>query len=101
MTDPLQNTKIDLHPHTITMNAGARLAKLVQTYVTSSGVFIDMIHEIHCPDRHGKIGYYRVCMHYKGARTSHIFDIELLLDMRDTWREHVKTKTEKLIADLT
>lgn len=98
--DPLSHS-LDLTPHTVTMNVGARLAKLVQTFVTHDDRAINVLHEIHCHERTDRIGFYRTCMQYGDKRTSYIWNIDLMLDMRDTWREHVKTQVHKMIKEIT
>jgi len=98
-SDPLQ-PRIDLHAHTVTVNAGARLMKLTQSIVTNAPERLSVLHEIHVHDNE-RIGYYR-CIIYDagGKKVSHIFDIPILLEMRDTWREYVEKRVNKMIGEL-
>lgn len=89
------------------MGAGARLAKWVQTIVTRDqwADRFKVMHVIETPYGADRIGTYTVWMRYRSeggveTETRHTFNIQLLLDMRDTWKDSVEKKTLALMKEV-
>jgi hypothetical protein len=96
------------NPHTITIDVSCKLMTETQKVVTqdTKSGYVDLLHEISVPDGRMRLGFYRVvmlCLPTVGAdatRTSHLYDIQLMLDLGDDWREHVQVKTKRMLQEV-
>lgn len=104
--DPLQHkSHADFHPHTTTMAAGCRIAKYVQSIVTRDTYHerFNVTHYIDVPYSN-RIGTYTAWIQYKNEEGSegdyrHTFNIELMLSMRDDWKEYVEKHVLKMMKE--
>lgn len=67
---------------------------------------ISLLHEVVCHQRQ-RLGFYRVIIEYNPkyegdevTRVSHIFDIQMLLDLGGGWKTYIEKKTLALMQDV-
>lgn len=103
--DPLQHkSHTDFHPHTTTMAAGARVAKYAQSIATRDK-FASQFHMTHVIENpYGKrIGTYTLWVRYrdgdKEGDAKHTFNLELMLSMRDDWKQYVEKHVLKAMKE--
>lgn len=91
----------------VTVVTSCKILERVQKMVSRDALrdYYDVIHEIHAGYAGCKLGYYRVIIGYthrdgKRTSTSHIFDLQLYLDMKDEWEAAVDKKTQQLMQEV-
>lgn len=93
-------------PRQLTAYVGAQIMRKVEQVVRRDALAngVSILHEIHTADGAPRLGFYRVCLsRTKGKeliRNSHIFDIQMCMDLRDGWDAHVEKKTLTLLQPL-
>lgn len=93
-------------PRMLTTYVSAQLMRKVEQIVRRDTYadIIELLHEIHTRDGTPRLGFYRVCMMAKRrddvVRNSHIFDLQMCMDLRDGWEAYVEKKTLEMISAL-
>ena len=95
-------------PRCLTAYVAAQIMNCLTQAVYSDtfGDRFSLLHEVVCHDKR-KLGYYRVCVEYNHndseaniTRVSHIFDLQMLMDMRGEWEHYVEQKVLTLMQNL-
>lgn len=99
-------TDSPLKPYIITQNIAHRILLKVEQVVRrdTEGQRFELVHEIYTRDGAPRIGYCRTLFSVdhgnERKQTSHLWDIPLMLDMRDGWEQYVEDKTLGAIREL-
>ena len=94
-------------PHKTTVDVASKIMEYV-THVVMRDKYahrFELLHEVSIPSGTPRIGQYRVVMYYKEGnemtrQRAHLYDLQMMLDLKDEWKHRVETTTLNQMAKL-
>lgn len=108
MNSVAKSLSLQFNKYHTTMHVSRKLAALVEKVVRQDELahHFELLHEIATHAGPARLGHYRVVIYYyehpdsKAKQSSHLYDLQMMLDLRDKWEKHVEGTTQSLMRGL-